>query len=211
MIIVGVLPDSGLTVVINLIFGQLMLLFYKVPITFVLKKIKPILPFILFTLLFFPIYEGEEGVVKAGLYIGRLVFVTQVLAYMLFKIPLPIFLKSLQSLKVPAIFIELIRFTLRFFEVIKTEFAQMHFSLKSRGFFSGKWISIRKYRTIGNMIGVMLSRSLRRADRIYLGMASRGYAGQTILHGETVPAAQWLKVLVWVVLLLLMNIMAGRG
>jgi cobalt/nickel transport system permease protein len=211
MIMIGVLPVNGQAVFVNLIFGQMLLLLYRVPVSFLYRKIKPILPFIGFTLLFFPIYEGAEGVLKAAIYIGRLLFVAQMLAFMLFKTPLPVFLKSLQALKVPNIFIELILFTLRFFDVFKREFNQMRLSLKSRSFFSGSLFSMSKYRTIGKMIGIMLMRSLQRAERIYLGMASRGYTGESFLDDEKVPNSNWRGISVYVLLLIVLNLVTGRG
>lgn len=191
LIVVGVSLTKWQTIFLVLLFGQGLLTMSRVPFSFFWKRLRLILPFTLFTFLFFPFYEpgaailslGEitlswQGVEKAFMYTGRLLFVTQMLTLMFQTVTIPLFIQILYQLKVPDILLQLILFALRFMEVFAEEARVMIKALQSRGYRFGKWFTYRGYRVLASLVGSLLIRAISRSDRIYLGMLSRGYQGR---------------------------------
>lgn len=190
MMIVGVSLRDSQSIVMLLCFGQGLLAISRVPFSLLWKRLRLILPFTLFTFLFFPLYEhgtvmtslagisiSLQGIEKAFIYTGRLIFVTQMLTLLFQTVTIPLFLQVLYQWKVPDIIIQLILFALRFMEVFAEEVRAMSKAMQSRGFRTGKWFSYRGYANLASLIGSLLLRAIRRSERIYLGMLSRGYRG----------------------------------
>lgn len=199
LIVLGVLPKDLVVIGGNLVIGTLLFFIYGIPLRSFIKQLKPILFFMLFTFLFFPLYEGGQGWIKALQYSGRLFFVAQVLTFMFYRMGVIAFLQVLGELRLPSIFIELIMFTLRFMDVFRGEVRQMLLSLRSRGFYTGNWFQVKKYRVLGGLLGSLLLRSFQRSERIYLGMLSKGYKGERkSMKTESVPKYEWLHCALWV-------------
>lgn len=195
----------------NLVIGTLLLLSYRIPLRTFVKQLKPIAFFMLFTFLFFPIYEGGLGWIKALQYSGRLLFVAQVLTFLFYRMGIIPFLQVLAELRLPSIFIELIVFTLRFMDVFRNEVRQMLLSLRSRGFYAGNWFQVKKYRVLGGLLGSLLLRSFQRSERIYLGLLSKGYKGERrSLKTDIVPRYEWLHCAVWVGCVLCLFFVGGK-
>ncbi|MFK9090172.1 energy-coupling factor transporter transmembrane component T family protein [Bacillus salipaludis] len=211
LIILGVLSKDLVVIGGNLVIGTLLLIIYRIPPRAFVKQLKPIAFFMLFTFLFFPIYEGGHGWIKALQYSGRLLFVAQVLTFLFYRMGIIPFLHVLAELRLPSIFIELIMFTLRFMDVFRGEVRQMLLSLRSRGFYTGNWFQVKKYRVLGGLLGSLLLRSFQRSERIYLGMLSKGYKGERKpLKTEIVPKYEWLHCAVWVVGVLCLFFVGGK-
>ncbi|WHY85384.1 energy-coupling factor transporter transmembrane component T [Neobacillus novalis] len=199
LIILGVLPKNLVMIGGNLVIGLLLLFIYRIPLRAFVKQLKPIAFFMLFTFLFFPLYEGSHGWIKALQYSGRLLFVAEVLSFLFYRLGIVGFLQVLAELRLPAIFIELILFTLRFMDVFRGEVRQMLLSLRSRGFYTGNWFQLKKYRVLGGLLGSLLLRSFQRSERIYTGMLSKGYKGELrAMTTEFVPKYEWLHCALWV-------------
>lgn len=199
LIVLGVLPKDLMVIGGNLLIGLLLFFIYGIPVRAFIKQLRPIMFFMLFTFLFFPLYEGDDGWIKALQYSGRLLFVAQVLTFMFYRMGIPAFLQVLAELRLPSIFIELIMFTLRFMDVFRGEVRQMLLSLRSRGFYTGKWFQVKKYRVLGGLLGSLLLRSFQRSERIYLGMLSKGYKGERKpMKTEFVPRFEWLHGVLWI-------------
>ncbi|GEN34369.1 cobalt ECF transporter T component CbiQ [Aneurinibacillus danicus] len=213
VIIMGVSVHRLDTILYLLILGQGCLLLEKVPVRLLWERVRLIIPFFAFSLVFFAIYEqGIEyelfpwlsvslyGFEKALIYSGRLLFTVQILTLMFYKLPIPAFFQSLIQLKVPAIFVELLLFTLRYMEVFRSEAKSMLKSLKSRGFRVSQWFSLHNYLTLSKLLGSLFVRSFNRSERVYIGMLSRGYKGMIPMKKteDFNPNDKW-KALVWVV------------
>ncbi|MFF2450827.1 energy-coupling factor transporter transmembrane component T family protein [Neobacillus sp. NPDC058068] len=213
LIILGVLPKNLVMIGGNLVIGLLLLFIYRIPLHAFVKQLKPIAFFMLFTFLFFPFYEGSHGWIKALQYSGRLLFVAQVLNFLFYRLGIVAFLQALAELRLPAIFIELILFTLRFMDVFRGEVRQMLLSLRSRGFYTGNWFQIKKYRVLGGLLGSLLLRSFQRSERIYLGMLSKGYKGEGVksIRTELIPPYEWLHCALWAGCVLCMFFVGGMG
>ncbi|MGD8192717.1 cobalt ECF transporter T component CbiQ [Brevibacillus ginsengisoli] len=207
LIVIGVSLKEWQTILLILLFGQGLLTISRVPFSLFWKRLRLILPFMLFTFLFFPLYEqgsvalslwgvtlSWQGLEKAFQYTGRLIFVTQILTLMFQTVTIPLFIQVLHQLKVPDIILQLILFALRFMEVFAEEARVMTKAMQSRGFRPSKWFSYRGYSILASLIGSLLIRAMRRSDRIYLGMLSRGYQGRMPVISWSRPSVQdWLN------------------
>jgi cobalt/nickel transport system permease protein len=207
MICIAVTSKDIPMIIGNIILGQALLVFYQVPVLFLWKKLQPLLLFFLFLYAFFPLLEGVDGLIKAAMYSGRLLFVTQMLAFTFYQTSNQRMLLTLGELRIPPIFIELIHFTLRFMEVFIAEAKRMNVSMKSKGFFVGSWFHSKKYRILGNLLGSLLRRCIQRSERVYLGMKSRGYSDQIVqLKREQIEIKWWLQAVPWLVVMIVLNI-----
>ncbi|MDF2535776.1 MAG: cobalt transporter, inner rane subunit CbiQ [Bacillales bacterium] len=193
LIILGVIPKSIPIILANLIFGFVILLCHRIPLRFVWKRFLFIIPFFVISAILLVFVEGYSGFLKAQMYTGRLLFVAIIMTFMMYKTSNEALIKSFQQLRVPSIFIELAFFTLRFMDVFKIEIQNMFLSIRSKGFKTGNFFSMKTVKIYGHLLGSMLVRSLQRSERIYLGMQSRGYSG-TInpLENIVIPFRDWI-------------------
>jgi cobalt/nickel transport system permease protein len=86
-----------------------------------------------------------------------------------------VLLKTLKTLRVPGPLVDMIGFTLRYLSVLGEEIQAMIVAQKSRGLNTGSFASIRSYKRSGQLLGVLLIRSMERSVRIHQAMLSRGY------------------------------------
>ncbi|MGB1237980.1 MAG: cobalt ECF transporter T component CbiQ [Pseudomonadales bacterium] len=87
---------------------------------------------------------------------------------------------ALQALKVPSSLVQLILFTLRFIHTIYDEYTRLRRSMKARGFVMG--FNRHSWQSMGNLIAMLLLRSLERSERVLAAMKCRGYSGQLHAH-----------------------------
>lgn len=86
---------------------------------------------------------------------------------------------ALGQLGVPRKLTHLLLFTIRYLGVLQRESMRLRAAMKVRGFRPG--VNWHTYRTIGNLVGMLLVRSLDRADRIVAAMKCRGFCGRFYL------------------------------
>lgn len=212
LIILGVIPKELSTIVTDLFFGFVILLWFHIPLHYAMKRFLFIVPFFAVSAGMLVLADGYDGFVKAELYTGRLLFVAMILAIIMYQTSTEALLKVLHQLRVPIIFIELAFFTLRFTDVFKVEIRNMQLSLRSKGFQTGKFFSAKTIRILGHLLGSMLVRSLQRSERIYLGMQSRGYNGQIlIVEKENIQKLEWIQGALLVAILISIQLFLRRG
>ncbi len=85
------------------------------------------------------------------------------------------FAKALQYLKLPSKLIYLLFFTIRYLEVLKQTFEKIQRAMRVRGF--KLQTNLHTYQSIGNAIGMLLIKSLSKAQRIEQAMRCRGFQG----------------------------------
>jgi cobalt/nickel transport system permease protein len=106
---------------------------------------------------------------------------------------IPNMLRGLDALRVPRVVTAIMGFMIRYLDVVLGEFRRMQVAMRSRGH-NPKWLG--HARPYAASAGAIFIRSYERGERVYLAMASRGYAGHmprsTI---EQAPATQWVGVL----------------
>jgi cobalt/nickel transport system permease protein len=211
LIVMGVSIKHLDTLIFLLLYGLFMIIVCRVPFPFLGRRLVLALPFIMFSVVFFSLYESSrplgigwltismDGLNKALLYSTRLLFTLELLTLLFYQMTMQQFFRALLILKLPGIFVELILFTLRFMDVIRAEAVRMYQALRSRGMRQRSFYSLTSYRVLSQMLGGLLLRSLQRSERIYMGMMSRGYQGIPP-HLQLAPlrASDWITSLAWV-------------
>jgi cobalt/nickel transport system permease protein len=89
---------------------------------------------------------------------------------------------ALARLKVPEKLVHLFLFTVRYLVVLGDEYRRLRRAMLARGFkASSGWHS---WRSLGWLIGMLLVRSLDRAERVLAAMKCRGFHGRFYLLAE---------------------------
>lgn len=106
---------------------------------------------------------------------------------------IPELLRGLDTLRVPRIITAIAGFMVRYLDVVLGEFRRMSIAMRSRGH-DPRWIA--QVRPHAQGIGRLFVRSYERGERVYLAMASRGYAGQMpVAAADRTSPAVWAAVL----------------
>lgn len=83
--------------------------------------------------------------------------------------------QTAKGMGVPARFVTLFLFTVRYVSVFREETARLREAMRARAFLPGS--NSHTWRTFGNLAGMMMVRSLERAQRVDEAMRCRGFAG----------------------------------
>ena len=168
---------------------------------FALRRLLVEVPFVLVAL-FLPLFGGGDMVTVAGidLSIVGLWDAWNILAKATLGLSVAIILgattqvtqllSGLDGLRVPTIVTAIAGFMVRYIDVIASDWSRMRVAMASRGH-DPRWIA--QVGPSSRMVGAMFVRTYERGERVYLAMASRGYAGTmpASLQPPT-PPAQWL-------------------
>ncbi len=87
-----------------------------------------------------------------------------------------------RRLGVPEKLTALFLLMLRYFEVIKQEYGRLRVAMRMRAFRPG--MNLHTYRTFASLVGMLLVRSVDRAERVHAAMLCRGYRGRFWLDEE---------------------------
>ncbi|MBR1368223.1 cobalt ABC transporter permease [Methanocalculus chunghsingensis] len=176
---------------LGLTMAAIILIISRLPISFMIRRSKVILIFILPILLLMPltvsgtslwsagpITFSEEGLSLALLITIRALAAITLVLTLLGTQKIETTLKALSLLKVPGVIIQMLFFTYRYIYVIMDEFLQIWSSMRSKGYA----FRLNRYglSIIGNLIGMLLVKSYERAERVYRGMEAKGYRGNHI-------------------------------
>lgn len=158
----------------------------------------------------FALMLSAEGIRKALRLLLRMFNSLGIIFLLLELVGARRFLHTLRLFKVPALFIRLAEFILRYFGLVAAELTRMQLARKARCFsFRQSIIRTNVMRTLTQLIGVLFLRSLSRGERIYLAMLSRGYAGdfQTYIPEQKTEGTNTLGigVVLYSMLLLLLD------
>ncbi|MCC2096691.1 MAG: cobalt ECF transporter T component CbiQ [Hyphomicrobiales bacterium] len=89
--------------------------------------------------------------------------------------------RALGSLGLPTGLTHLLFFLIRYLGIFREEFAQGIEAMRARGFRPG--LSRHAMRSYGNLIGMLLVRSIERAERVDEAMRCRGFTGRFPMRG----------------------------
>lgn len=95
---------------------------------------------------------------------------------------------GLASLRLPAAFVQLVLFSIRYIAVVEQEYGRLRLAMRARAFRLTS--SPRSWATIGTLFGMLLVRSLERAERIFAAMRCRGFSGRFV----SVTECRWRPV-----------------
>ena len=105
-------------------------------------------------------------------------------------------IRGLAILRVPALFISITTFMIRYLELISDELGRMRIAMTARGY-DPRWIY--QARPIASSAGALFVRSYERGERVHAAMLARGFTGEMPAAPlEPIDRSQWLRVLVLV-------------
>ena len=90
---------------------------------------------------------------------------------------------GLAGLRLPAGFVQLVLFSIRYIAVIEQEYARLRLAMRARAF--RLTASPRAWACIGTLFGMLLVRSLERAERVFAAMRCRGFSGRFAVVEES--------------------------
>lgn len=164
----------------------------KLPLSFLLKRLRYPGLFILMVVLVLPLTSGDtvvwewgvfsirqEGLSAMALVVSRFVCILTVGFVLLGTTPFVTLLRSLRSLGLPSLLADMTLLTYRYLFETADMLGTMQRSMRLRGFGSAKrkWFHLEKrslQRLVG-LLGTLLIRSYERAEKIYTAMRLRGY------------------------------------
>ncbi|MDY6952166.1 MAG: cobalt ECF transporter T component CbiQ [Thermodesulfobacteriota bacterium] len=187
---------SGLVALLNrfgalgaaLALGLFIVLLAGIPKEMLLRRLIPVNAFILFLWFFLPFTLAGEPLFSLGplvgthegvLYAARISIKSNAIMVVLIALvaSTSVFTlgHALGALRVPAKLVHLLFFTLRYAHVIHQECLRLLNAMKMRGFRPGT--NLHTYKTFAYLVGMLLVRSLDRAERIRRAMLCRGFTG----------------------------------
>jgi cobalt/nickel transport system permease protein len=180
------------------------------------KRLLPVNAFVLLLLVLLPLGGGatplwtigpmvfaREGLLQAleiGLKANAIVLGVLVLLAGMDNVALG---HALGHLGVPQKLTHLLLFTIRYLSVLHQEYLRLRAAMKMRGF--RPRVNWHTYQTIGYLVGMLLVRSLDRAERIVAAMKCRGFRGRFHLldHFAFSSRDVWFSAVFLLVLLVL--------
>jgi len=127
-----------------------------------------------------PFSYTREGLVQVTQIAVRGNTVVIVLTAMLGTLEPIDFAHALQRLRVPARFVVLFLFTVRYVAVLEKEYRRLRQAMRARAFRPA--INGHTLRSFGNLVGMLLVRALDRSERIQQAMICRGFRGEFHTH-----------------------------
>jgi cobalt/nickel transport system permease protein len=126
-----------------------------------------------------PLRFSREGVELAAAVVLKGNAIVLALAALLGTLDLVTLGHALAHLYVPLKLIHLLLFTVRYVEVLRREYLRLTVAMRLRAF--RPRMDRHTYRTYGYLVGMLLVRSLDRAERIVAAMKCRGFRGRFYL------------------------------
>ena len=169
-----------------------LILLSKIPVGFILKRSLVIIPFVLMAAIFIPFFK--KGEVAGGYSFGTLKLTVTYDGLMIFwnilvkaylcilsmillvtSTKLSDFLKALEKLRFPSVFVIILSFMYRYIFVVQDELMKMRQAKEARSIGGSRWFHVK---VLANMIGVLFMRTYERGESVYLAMCSRGFDGK---------------------------------
>lgn len=170
------------------ISSLLLVLLSKLPIGFIVKRLKWVFFFVIALLVIIPITTSGQVVfslgfitiTKQGVHLASMISLKALSAALLLfpmvsTMTFITFIRAIEHLRIPNKIVQMISFIYRYIFVISDELYKTRLSVKSRNV--NKKSYFLKHQVLGNVIGMIMIRSYERGERIRDAMISRGYNG----------------------------------
>ncbi len=158
----------------------------------VLRRLVPLNAFMLLVLVLVPLeVEGSplatlgplafsrEGLAVAARIVLKANAIILALAVLVGTLDVTTLGHALHHLYLPEKLIHLLLFTVRYVDVLRREYGRLRAAMKVRGF--RPRVSRHTYRSLGYLVGMLLVRSVDRAERVEAAMKCRGFRGRFFL------------------------------
>ena len=159
----------------------------RIPVHYVFTRLLMALPFtgLLFLIPFTtpgraalqlgPVSASYEGLSLALVLAMRLVVALLVVTALTSTTPFTDLLRAMAFMRVPAVFIQLVHFTVRYFFVLSEEITTMRRAQRSRGYAPGSVLRPANLVPLARLIGMAFIRAMERGERVYRAMRARNY------------------------------------
>lgn len=206
--------------VAGLLLAFALVLISRIPLLFVLGRLKWVALFVLAVVVVLPFSASgmplfsvgvltftREGLMQAVVISLKAFAVVLLVFPMLATMKFVSFIKALERLRLPNRLVQMITLTYRYIFVLLNEIQRTLRSIESRSY--GRRTSLLGLRNLGNAIGMLLVRSYERGGRIFDAMVSRGYNGRMeTLREFEINSKDWAKAASIVVLAVLLHVAA---
>jgi cobalt/nickel transport system permease protein len=204
MVSIVILNDI-IFLLIGLGIAIIFVLLSKIPIIFILKRLKWVVLFIFAVLIVLPFSVGSssifhfffltiynEGLRLAVTIAIKALTVILLLFPMVATMKFVTFIKALEKLRLPNKLVQIITFTYRYIFVLLNELKRTILSIETRSY--RKSTRVHKFRALSNAVGMLLVRSYERGQRIHNSMIARGYTGKIkTLDKFKMRSLDWVK------------------
>jgi cobalt/nickel transport system permease protein len=149
----------------------------RIPVSYLAKRLLIFLPFIFMMAISLPLSQGFSqgwGLALTILFRGLLAF--SVSLWLVNVMPFEQLLITLRRWKCPVVVVAIMAFMYRYVFVVWSELDKLRVARKARAFGSASWWF--RWMTLAQMVGMLLIRSLNRAERIHGAMQARGWDGE---------------------------------
>ncbi|MFH1594320.1 MAG: cobalt ECF transporter T component CbiQ [Candidatus Omnitrophota bacterium] len=170
----------------------ILILLSKIPLKFILKRSLVIIPFVVMTAVFIPFSKKGEiaggysfGTFKLTVTYDGLIIFWNILVkaflcilsmiVLITSTKLSDFLKALEKLRFPSVFIMILSFMYRYIFVLQDELMKMRQAKEARFVGGSRWFHTK---VLANIVGVLFIRTYERGENTYLAMCSRGFDGK---------------------------------
>jgi len=170
------------------ISSLLLVLLSKLPLGFIVKRLKWVIFFVIALLIIIPVTTSGQVVfslglitiTKQGVHLASMISLKALSAALLLfpmvsTMTFITFIRAIEHLRIPNKIVQMISFIYRYIFVISDELYKTRLSVKSRNV--NKKSYFLKHQVLGNVIGMIMIRSYERGERIRDAMISRGYNG----------------------------------
>ncbi len=212
-------------VVIGMIFAIILTCISKIPLSFVLSRMKLVFIFVIpfFIIIPFTIigtgveiasfggitlsYRGIEYALFAAMIVIKALAAVMLIFPMIGTSRMDITIKALEGLHLPNKLVQMFAFTYRYIFVLDDEFMRTDRALAARGF--KKRGNMYTLTTISKAIAMLFVKSYERADRVFYAMRSKGYAGTVAtLHEFHARRQDWVNTVIVVGFAVLLQVAA---
>ena len=149
----------------------------RIPLSYLARRLAFFLPMVLILSISVPLAAGfERGweIMWGILFRSSVAFLAVV--WLVNVMPFDQLLVTLRRLRVPAVLVSMLAFMYRYSFVVWNELEKMQTARESRTFGRARLWS--RWKTASQLVGMLLIRSLNRAERVHGAMRARGWDGR---------------------------------
>jgi cobalt/nickel transport system permease protein len=149
----------------------------RIPVAYVARRLAIFLPMVVALSISLPASQGFAAgweTMVAILFRSTLAFIT--VLWLVNVMPFDQLLLCLRTLRVPQILVSMLAFMYRYIFVLWDELDKMRLARRARTFTAGSiWF---RWKTLAQLIGMLLIRAMGRAERVHGAMCARGWDGR---------------------------------
>jgi cobalt/nickel transport system permease protein len=177
----------------------------RIRLSFIVVRLLAVAPFVLFAFFIPFVATGEtievgflelsvDGLWGAWNILIKAVLGASVSIVLTATTEVPAIIRGLRVMHVPALFVSIATFMIRYLELITDELRRMRVGMTARGY-DPRWLT--QARPIAASAGALFVRTYERGERVHAAMVARGFTGEMpTFEQPTIAGSQWVAVVV---------------